>query len=54
MKKYTKTALARENYVYHAVNLLNKIPPEILAEEKKLRFKKRIKAWIKEEIPVKP
>ena len=54
LKKKTKTKMAEENFINHAINLMNKIPPEILAEEKMKRFKKEIKNWIKKEIKIKP
>ena len=41
VKKHTNTAKARENYVCHGINLVNKIPPEILAEERNQDLRKQ-------------
>lgn len=41
VRKKTKTAIAEENFVCHAINLLNTRATRLLAEEKRARFKKK-------------
>ena len=46
--------MAREGFVYRGIKLFNLLPDSLKHENKLKIFKKKIKSWIKENIPVKP
>ena len=50
----TRRQLTNESFVNQSISLLNLIPPEILATEKRERFRKVFRDWIINNIPVKP
>ena len=53
-RRDTRYQITKESLVNHGINLLDKIPPEILAIEKMDRFKEEYKKWVKNEISIKP
>lgn len=54
VRRDTRYQASKESFINHGINLLDKIPPEVLAIEKMDRFKKELKKWVKREISVKP
>ena len=50
----TRLVITQESFVNQGINLLNQIPPEILAIEKNERFKREYRKWVLTKIPIKP
>ena len=53
-KRKNKLNMTDEGFVQKATQLLNLIPPEMLAEEEMRRFKRMSKEWVKKNINPKP
>ena len=53
-QKKNKLNMTDEGFIHKATQLLNLIPPEMMAEEELDRFKKMSKEWVKKNINPKP
>ena len=53
-KRKNRLNMTDEGFVHKATQLLNLIPPEMLAETELKRFKKMSKEWVKTNINPKP
>ena len=53
-RKKNNLNITDEGFIHKATELLNLIPPEMLAEQELCRFKKMSKEWVKSNINPKP
>ena len=50
----TKLQITNESYINTGIRLLNILPEELLNTEKDKQFRKDLKIWIRNNIPIKP